>query len=427
MASAPFEPGAANPKRSSAAAGTLSANIVAFCAWLRGHWQFLAGPGEAHDALRAAEIAGLESPSRLRRALRLVLCSKPEELKLFDDAFEAFFLHPHQGRPQPTYAPQHSRERSEPSGPQVQAKDRASGTDAQAGTEANASGAERGELVAANEATDSTDDWRTLLARYSSHAARADVPEVSASDVQRHLKSAAALVTSAHLGHVRRWRPQTSGHRFDVRRTLRASLHTGGDPVALRFLGHPLRNPRFVVLIDGSRSMAAYGSLMLEFAYALVQRSRRTHVFLFSTQLGEVTSQLRSGIRHSKHRISGVDEAWGGGTRIGESLSQFSVRFGARCLSDETVVIIYSDGFDVGNVDRLERAMHEIHRRSAGVIWVHPLAGTRGFAPEAKGMRASLPFIDALIGIRDAAELGGLAPAAHAISSGRSRGVARSR
>ena len=84
---------------------------------------------------------------------------------------------------------------------------------------------------------------------------------------------------------------------------------------------------------------------------------------------------------------------WGGGTRIGQSLAEFVHEKGARCLSDETVTIIYSDGLDVGEVRQLERAMHEFYRRSACVIWVNPLVGTPGYAPEAKGMRASLPFI----------------------------------
>lgn len=78
------------------------------------------------------------------------------------------------------------------------------------------------------------------------------------------------------------------------------------------------------------------------------------------------------------------------------------------------MVIIYSDGLDVGDVRRLERAMREIHRRSAGVIWVNPLAGTTGYAPEAQGMRACLRFIDALVGVDRALPLGGLASVAAA-------------
>jgi len=415
MASGPFEPRAADLHASSLPLRTLSANVVAFCSWLRKHCGFLVGPGEERDALRAAALAGIDDPARTRRVLRLVLTSKPEEIEVFDEIFDAFFLHPRRGRPQPLYAPRHTRESQATTSPGEPGGDSASAAVPSAEPRLNA--AERhGEPMSAEEATQDKDSWQTLLARYSPDAGRKPVPGIAAGDVRQHLTTASKLVTSVHLGHVRRWRPQVTGRRFDVRRTLRASLHTGGDPVALRFLGHPLRNPRFVLLIDGSRSMSGYGHLMLAFAYALVQRSRRAHVFIFSSALADITGQLRSAIRLREHRVTGVDEAWGGGTRIGDSLSRFVSEWGARLLDDQTIVLIYSDGFDVGDVRRLERAMHEIHRRSAGVIWVNPLAGTRGYTPDGLGMRACLPFIDALVGVRDAHDLARVAAHAAAVS-----------
>lgn len=408
MALAPFEPGAAERPSSRVIASTLSAGIVAFCAWLRNHADFLIGPAEERDALRAAEIIGVEHPQRLRRALRLVLCSKHDELAVFDQAFTAFFLDRRPGRPQPSYAPRHTRERSKSEDSVQKAGDHA-GRASEAKHATGDAPSRRGEPIFGSTAPATKEHWQTLLARYSAQAARAEVPAIAARDVRQYLQTADRLVRSVHLGHVRRWRPQASGHRFDIRRTLRASLHTGGDPVALRFLGHPLRNPRFILLIDGSRSMATYGSVMLEFGYALVRRSRRAHVFLFSTALCDITSQLRRAAPFGEHRVTGVDDAWGGGTRIGESVHRFVDQWGSRCLNDETVVIIYSDGFDVGDVDRLGRAMREIQRRCACVIWVNPLANTPGYAPAAKGMRAALPSIDALIGVRQGSDLAGLA------------------
>jgi len=178
--------------------------------------------------------------------------------------------------------------------------------------------------------------------------------------------------------------------------------------VALRFLGHALRNPRFAVLIDGSRSMSSYGPLMLEFASALVQRSPRASVFVFSTALRSVTSALRRSIRQRHHQLADLGDSWGGGTKIGASLRDFVHTYGSR-LNDETVVIIYSDGLDVGDMAQLDRAMHEIHSRSAAVVWVNPLAGTSGYAPTAQGMRAALRHVDAFIGLASAAELAALA------------------
>ena len=218
-------------------------------------------------------------------------------------------------------------------------------------------------------------------------------------------------MTSVRLGRARRWRSQLVGPRLDLRHTLRTSLQTGGESMVLRRLGHPPRNPRLILLIDGSRSMASYGTLMLRFGYALCRRWQRAHIFVFSTSLHDVTRDVRKWMRVREHRLTRLGEAWGGGTRIGESLRAFVRRHGA-LLTCDTVVMIYSDGMDVGDVSDLERAMREIHRRSAAVVWVNPLANTPGYEPLARGMRAAMPFITAFMGIRDASDFGALSRAA---------------
>jgi uncharacterized protein with von Willebrand factor type A (vWA) domain len=80
-----------------------------------------------------------------------------------------------------------------------------------------------------------------------------------------------------------------------------------------------------------------------------------------------------------------------------------------RLLSPETLVFIYSDGLDVGALDRLDRAMRELRSRSAGVVWLNPHAGESGFAPIARGMRAALPYLAALRPAADADDFAELA------------------
>jgi len=218
-------------------------------------------------------------------------------------------------------------------------------------------------------------------------------------------------VASVRLGRARRWRSQLVGPRLDLRRTLRTSLQTGGESMVIRKLGHPPRNPRFILLIDGSRSMAPFGTLMLRFGYALCRRWQRAHIFVFSTSLLDVTRDVRKWMRIREHRLTRLGEAWGGGTRIGESLLAF-VRDNGALLTDDTVVLIYSDGMDVGEVSDLARAMRELDRRTAAVVWVNPLANTPGYEPSARGMRAAMPFISAFLGIRDAGDFAALSRAA---------------
>ena len=392
--------------------GDLGANIVDFCALLRRDFGFLVGHAEAHDALRAVETVGISDVARVRSALRLTLCSKPDEIKILDEVFDAFFLHPERGAKQASYAPRHTRQQPGTS-PTETARATCNVPAGEADKEdASHSGARppTGDLVAALEqqTAASTETVEGLRAQYSPQAGSIEPPVIAAETVREHLPAADALVNSVRLGHLRRWKPKRGGARFDMRRTLRSSLHTGGDLVALRFLGHALRNPRFAVLIDGSRSMSSYGPLMLEFASALVQRSPRASVFVFSTALRSVTSALRRSIRQRHHQLADLGDSWGGGTKIGASLRDFVHTYGSR-LNDETVVIIYSDGLDVGDMAQLDRAMHEIHSRSAAVVWVNPLAGTSGYAPTAQGMRAALRHVDAFIGLASAAELAALA------------------
>src|SRR5689334_13240058 len=40
----------------------------------------------------------------------------------------------------------------------------------------------------------------------------------------------------------------------------------------------------------------------------------------------------------------------------------------------------------------LQRAMRDIHRRSAGIIWLNPHAGEAGFEPSAKAIKTALPY-----------------------------------
>ena len=63
-------------------------------------------------------------------------------------------------------------------------------------------------------------------------------------------------------------------------------------------------------------------------------------------------------------------------------------------LRKRTVVIILSDGLDQGEMEPLETAMRTIKKRTRRVIWLNPLLESSRYAPEARGMRTALPFID---------------------------------
>jgi uncharacterized protein with von Willebrand factor type A (vWA) domain len=368
----------------------LTAKTAEFCLRLRDVHGFKLGAREATEALRAIETVGLDRRSRVAAALRTVCCSRPEEIELFDPAFDAFFANEAQGVAQP----RHARRRTRPG--RRDRPEEQNGTDAlpppHAAEQDALTAVETLQTQALPEAESLAEAWQALRARYTRTPATSEPPSIPTDGLDAALNEAGRLIRRLHLGRSLRWKPQPRGERFDLRRTLRASLRTGGDIFEPHTLGHPLRNPRFVLLLDGSRSMREHAGRMLQFAYALCQRSRRARAFLFSTQLREVTRPLRDAGRGGSYRLEDLGEAWGGGTRIGASLNDFVRKHGA-LLSEQTFVIIVSDGLDVGEIPQLQRAMRAIARRSAAIAWVNPHAGTPGYTPAARGMVAALPYV----------------------------------
>jgi hypothetical protein len=63
-------------------------------------------------------------------------------------------------------------------------------------------------------------------------------------------------------------------------------------------------------------------------------------------------------------------------------------------LNRRTVVVIVSDGWDLGAKDLLRREMACLHRRAFSVLWLNPLARQPEFAPLCQGMVTALPYVD---------------------------------
>jgi uncharacterized protein with von Willebrand factor type A (vWA) domain len=113
------------------------------------------------------------------------------------------------------------------------------------------------------------------------------------------------------------------------------------------------------------------------------------------------TRRAAAGERRPLH----VHHAWGGGTTIGACLAEFLHRFGERTIGRETVVIIASDGLDVGEPHLLRTAMATLARRSAATLWLNPLAATPGYEPTALGMRLARPYVAVFASANDPAGL----------------------
>jgi uncharacterized protein with von Willebrand factor type A (vWA) domain len=152
-----------------------------------------------------------------------------------------------------------------------------------------------------------------------------------------------------------------------------------------------------VLLLDISGSMSQYSRAVLYFCHALTQSRERLHVFLFGTRLTNVTRALRE--RDPDDAVNLITEQvrdWAGGTRIGAALAAFNRQWARRTLSGRATVLFVSDGIDLEHIDLLEKEMTRLRRFAHRIIWLNPLLRYAGFSPQARGMQAILPHVDAL-------------------------------
>jgi len=198
------------------------------------------------------------------------------------------------------------------------------------------------------------------------------------------------------------------GPRPDLRRTVRETLRTHGEPSRLYWRRRRLRRRPLILLLDVSGSMSDHSRNLLQFAYSARRANTRVEVFCFGTRLTRITRALerrRPDEAMAQAAASVFD--WDGGTRIGDSLTTFVREWAARGTCRGGIVVICSDGLDRGDPDVLAKAMERLARLSHRVVWINPNLVHGGALPDTLGMAVAAPFVDELLSGHDLAGLEG--------------------
>lgn len=205
----------------------------------------------------------------------------------------------------------------------------------------------------------------------------------------------AELKVAAPIRRTRRARRERRGAQIDLRRTLRGSLRTAGDPIRLARRDRREVRRRIVLLCDISGSMEPYARAYLQF---LTCAGRDAEAFVFATRLTRITRALatRSPERAIQQAAAAVPD-WSSGTRIGDALKAFNDRHGRRGMARGAVVVILSDGWERGDPALVGREMQRLARLAYRIVWVNPRVAAKDYAPRVGGMAAALPHVDALV------------------------------
>jgi uncharacterized protein with von Willebrand factor type A (vWA) domain len=207
----------------------------------------------------------------------------------------------------------------------------------------------------------------------------------------------------------RRWRAG-DGRAMDWRRLLRANARHGAEPFVLPWRRRTEAPRPLVLICDVSGSMEPYTRMLLLFAHALSKKTGRVELFVFSTRLTRVTHQFSTTAAQTAiSRVRDAVRDWSGGTRIGQSIHTFNVQWARRVLRHQPVVLLVSDGWDLGEPALLANEMARLQRSVHRLIWLNPLIGSQDYAPLTRGLQAALPFVDDFLSARNVASIEALA------------------
>ena len=325
------------------------------------------GPGRVADALRGLDAVDLTRQEDVYFALRQTLVSRHDELELFDRAFNAWFLR----------APVLPAVRSVQS---PQAQERLGDSLSEEG---------------GGDPDEELGDPLELGASGHELLREKDFAEMTPDEYRRVKRLIAAIAGNRPLRASRRRRSDPRGDRLDMRKLIRQSLRTGGDPVDRPYRARKVVPRKLVVLCDVSGSMDAYARALVLFLHAAVGSGPGVEAFAFGTRLSRLTPELET--RDPESALEKCTEAvtdWGSGTRIGASLKEFNDLWGRRALSRGAIVVIVSDGWERQDPELVGREMARLARAAYAVVWVNPLKGNPEYQPLAGGMRAALPYVD---------------------------------
>jgi uncharacterized protein with von Willebrand factor type A (vWA) domain len=171
---------------------------------------------------------------------------------------------------------------------------------------------------------------------------------------------------------------QTRGHRHpahvDVRRTMRASLQTGGVPVELKYRPKRPRRPEIFVLCDVSTSVSGASTFFLSVLHALHDAFRKLRSFVFIERISEVTDvfERERDFRTASTIVSrdaGVADI-SGYTDYGRVWTEFLTLIEGE-LHPRATVIVLGDARTNGRPPR-DDVFAQIAAKAGRTFWLNP-------------------------------------------------------
>ena len=223
---------------------------------------------------------------------------------------------------------------------------------------------------------------------------------------------------------LRRLKPGRKRHRLNLRGTIRKNIFPTQDFVELAWREQKWKSRPLIVLCDISGSMETYTRILMHFIFTLHTINPKLEAFTFGTRLNRITHTLRhKDVEDTMDILATSIKDWSGGTRIGETLQTFNLLWARRVLGGGAVVLVISDGWDTGDVNKLGKEIDRLHRSCHRLIWLNPNLGYDDFQPLTRGVQTLLPHADDFLPIHNLNSLVDLGKVLATLNSRKSKSI----
>jgi uncharacterized protein len=341
-------------------------------------------PGRSVDFARALTLVRPITRRRLYWTARAVFVSDPTQVPVFDEVFFAVFGSGAEERFDPDDEP---RSAAAPPSAQSDAVPRDAGEQTSGASATSSVGDDSPEV-----------EVPLLLASDEEQLGQKRFDALEPYELAQLYRLMSRLQLATPSRRTRRYEKGRHGERIDLRRTLRGSFRTAGDPIRLARRHRRVVPRRLVMLCDISGSMEPYARAYLQFLTCAAASGPNAEAFVFATRLTRLTRALASrNPERAIQRAAAAAPDWSSGTRIGDALKEFNDRHGRRGMARGAVIVILSDGWERGDPQLVGRELERLARLAHRIVWVNPRVAADAFSVRSGGMVAALPYCDALV------------------------------
>ncbi len=198
-----------------------------------------------------------------------------------------------------------------------------------------------------------------------------DVPlqHLSSSDIEDIRDEVRRLAARLRTRAALRQKRAKSG-QFDPRKTVRNNMRYGGVPMQVQFRKKH-KKPSLILICDLSTSMRYAVEFLLTMVYELSDQVRRTHSFIFISDLVDVSTILAElPPKEAVGRIMAENPPGYYSTDLGNSLNTFKQNH-LHLINSRSTILFFGDGRNNYNDPRLD-ITQDMQRKGRRLIWFCP-------------------------------------------------------